>query len=199
MKRGNTPAAGVIERLLLIVGVLLLGRWWMVAQEARAFQTWAAVAVDSTPARQATTGIVGREHEIVGRILIPRLGTSALIAEGVAPATLRRAVGHIPTSALPGEPGNVVLAAHRDTYFEGLGKLRRGDVVRLQTRRRTYRYEIDWAQVVDADAVEVTHATPRPSLTLVTCYPFSMLGPAPRRYIVRAYLADSESGPLAQR
>ena len=199
MKLWNTPAAGVIERSLLIVGVLLLGRWWMVAQEARAFQTWAAAVVDSTPARQTTHGIVGREHEIVGRILIPRLGASAMIAEGVAPATLRRAVGHIPTSALPGEPGNVVLAAHRDTYFKGLGKLRRGDVVMLQTRRRTYRYEFEDAQVVDADAVEVMRATLRPSLTLVTCYPFSMLGPAPRRYIVRATLAGSESGPLARR
>lgn len=198
MKMRNAPATGVIERLLLLVGVLMLGRWWMVTQEAHAFQTWAAAVMDSIPDKSHGIGR-NLEHEIVGRILIPRLGSSTLIAEGVAPTTLRRAVGHIPTSALPGEPGNVVLAGHRDTYFKGLGKLRRGDIVRLQTRRRTYRYEIEKTQVVDADAVEVMRPTRSPALTLVTCYPFGTLGPAPRRYIVRAYLKGWESDVLAQR
>ncbi len=196
MKLWNGPATGVIERLLLLVGVLMLGRWWMVTQEARAFQTWAAAVVDSLPGDRPHRNF---EHEIVGRILIPRLNSSTLIAEGVSVPTLRRAVGHIPTSALPGEPGNVVLAAHRDTYFKGLGKLRRGDIVRLQTRARTYRYQIEQTQVVDADAVEVMRPTRSPSLTLVTCYPFGTLGPAPRRYIVRARLAGWESDVLAQR
>lgn len=197
MKQWNAPATGVIERLLLLVGVLMLGRWWMVTQDARAFQTWAAAVVDSIPGENLKRRNRNLEHEIVGRILIPRIGSSALIAEGMAPSTLRRAVGHMPTSALPGEPGNVVLAAHRDTYFKGLGKLRRGDIVRLQTQRRTYRYEIENTQVVDADAVEVMRPTRSPALTLVTCYPFGTLGPAPRRYIVRAHLAGWESDVLA--
>lgn len=199
MKPWNAPAAGVVERLLLLAGVLLLGRWWMVTHEARAFQAWAAAVVDSIPGDHPGRGGLNLEYEVVGRILIPKLGSSTVIAEGVAPPTLRRAVGHIPTSALPGEPGNVVLAAHRDTYFKGLGKLRRGDIVRLQTRRRTYRYEVERTQVVDADAVEVMRPTMTPALTLVTCYPFGTLGPAPRRFIVRAQLTGWESDVLAQR
>jgi len=199
MKDRVLPAAGVIERLLLLAGLLMLGRWVMVTQEARAYQTWAATMVDSDAPGEARASTAGRQQEVVGRILIPRLGTSTVIAEGVEPGTLRKAVGHIPSSALPGEPGNVVLAGHRDTYFSGLGKLRAGDAVRLQTRRRTYLYRVESARVTAANAVDVMRPTRRPALTLVTCYPFSMIGPAPHRYVVRAKLVGWEPEAIAQR
>jgi len=190
----------VTERVLLLAGVVMLGRWVLVTQEARAYQTWAATVVDSVAQRgDPANRIAPMGQEVIGRIQIPRLGTSALIAEGVAPGTLRRAVGHVPSTALPGEPGNVVLAAHRDTYFKGIGKLRPGDTVRLQIHRRTYLYRIESSQVVAADAIEVMRPTRQAALTLVTCYPFSMLGPAPRRYVVRAHLVGWESEAIAQR
>jgi sortase A len=35
--------------------------------------------------------------------------------------------------------------------------------------------------------------TPKPTLTLVTCYPFYYVGPAPKRFIVRAELVSSKA------
>ena len=47
-----------------------------------------------------------------------------------------------------------------------------------------YRVERTW--VVSPEDVSVLDATPTRSLTLVTCYPFYHVGPAPQRFIVRA-------------
>src|SRR5258708_32319701 len=55
-----------------------------------------------------------------GRISIPRIGLSAMVAEGDDDDTLRHAVGHIPGTAAPWGAGNVALAGHRDTLFRGL-------------------------------------------------------------------------------
>jgi LPXTG-site transpeptidase (sortase) family protein len=124
----------------------------------------------------------------IARLEIPRLGISAVVAEGEQPSTLRRAVGHLSQTPLPGQPGNVALAAHRDTFFRGLDEIRPGDVVVLDSGARRHRYVVAWTEVVDPWQVEVTKPTPEPSLTLITCYPFRWIGPAPRRFVVRALL-----------
>ncbi len=125
---------------------------------------------------------------VVGRITIPRLAISAVIVEGTSETSLRRAVGHIPETALPGEPGNVGLAGHRDTFFRALRSVRRGDVILLATTRGEFRYRVVGTRVVSPRAVEVLDPDPagRETLTLVTCYPFYFVGAAPSRFIVRA-------------
>jgi hypothetical protein len=45
----------------------------------------------------------------IGRVVIERLGISVVVAEGTNRLTLRRAVGHIPGTALPGQPGNTAI------------------------------------------------------------------------------------------
>ena len=40
----------------------------------------------------------------LGRLEIPRLGVSAVVLEGTSGKTLRRAVGHIAGTGLPGRP-----------------------------------------------------------------------------------------------
>lgn len=124
---------------------------------------------------------------LIGRLEIPRLGLSALVAEGQAESTLRRAVGHIPGTALPGDGGNVGLAGHRDTFFRQLRHVRPGDQVRLTTLDGAFEYQVASVEVVDPDRIDVL-AGPAygEALTLVTCYPFEFIGRAPRRYIVRA-------------
>jgi LPXTG-site transpeptidase (sortase) family protein len=89
-------------------------------------------------------------------------------------------------TALPGEPGNVVLAGHRDTFFRGLRNIRKGDEITLETLDGSYRYRVDLTQVVAPEYTEVLRGSDDAILTLVTCYPFSFVGPAPQRYIVRA-------------
>jgi sortase A len=77
------------------------------------------------------------------------VGISALMLEGVAGSTLRHGVGHVPGTAVPQRAGNVGLAGNRDTVFRGLKDIRKGDFVAPATMAGTFRYAVDWAQVVD--------------------------------------------------
>lgn len=127
-------------------------------------------------------------HAVLGKIDIPQVGISAMIAEGDDRRTLMRAVGHIPGTAMPGQAGNVVLAAHRDTFFRPLHKIHKGDAIELITWNGSYRYRVESIQVVRPKDIGVLEPTSESTLTLVTCYPFYFVGSAPRRFIVRARL-----------
>jgi len=63
-----------------------------------------------------------------------------------------------------------------------------GDVVSVATPRGSYRYVVTSTRVVNPDDVSVLNPTSEPTLTLVTCYPFTYIGNAPYRFIVRAQL-----------
>jgi len=130
---------------------------------------------------------------LIGRIDIPRLLLSVMVAEGVDKTTLRRAVGHIPGTALPGEAGNVGLAGHRDTFFRPLKDMRIKDEIQLSTLKGIFKYEVVSLRVVDPHNVGVLAQSGENVLTLVTCYPFYFIGPAPKRWIVRARQVSSEA------
>ncbi len=123
---------------------------------------------------------------LVGRLEIPRLQLSAIVLEGSDSRTLSGGVGRIPETADPGQNGNVVLSAHRDTFFRPLRQIRAGDNVTLQTPIGLYRYVVEWTAVVNPSDTASLKATTDRSLTLVTCYPFRYVGAAPQRFIVRA-------------
>jgi sortase A len=106
--------------------------------------------------------------------------------EGTSNKTLRRAVGHIAGTALPGRTGNVGIAGHRDTFFRPLRNIHSNDVITLTTRSGEYRYRVVSTKVVKPDNVGVLNSDGNEVLTLVTCYPFYFLGSAPQRFIVRA-------------
>jgi sortase A len=150
-------------------------------------------APSGTPRKQGAKGsrAVPLDRGVLGRIEIPRLGISALIAEGTEPRQLDQAVGHIASSAFPGQEGNCALAGHRDSFLRGLGKVREKDLIRIDTPRDTYTYQVEWGSVVKPEQVDVLDRTREPSLTLVTCYPFQVIGPAPERFVVRAKLIES--------
>jgi sortase A len=109
-----------------------------------------------------------------------------MVAEGASARVLRIAVGHVPGTALPGQAGNVGLAAHRDSFFRQVGKLTAGDVIRLTTRNGQYEYRVGSTAIVGPEDVSVLNPSPNQTLTLVTCYPFYFVGSAPKRFIVRA-------------
>jgi sortase A len=123
---------------------------------------------------------------LVGRIEIPRIGVSAIVLEGVDSTTLRRGVGHIPETPLPGSGGNVGLAAHRDSFFRGLKDIRKNDIIQVRTLEGNFRYRVESTRIVLPEDTEVLDDGPVPSLTLVTCYPFYYVGSAPKRFIVHA-------------
>jgi sortase A len=111
---------------------------------------------------------------------------SAIVLEGSDSRTLDLGVGRIMETAEPGESGNVVLSGHRDTFFRPLRGIRAGDRIAMVTRGGSYQYVVDWTKIVDPSDTATLKPTPGQSLTLVTCYPFRYVGPAPQRFIVRA-------------
>jgi sortase A len=122
----------------------------------------------------------------IGRLVIPRLDVDVVVAEGSSDSVLRKAVGRVERSASPGERGNIVLAGHRDTFFRPLSKIRRGDLIVLESGAGTQRYRVEWTRVVDPTDVHALRQSGYPALTLVTCYPFQYVGSAPLRFVVRA-------------
>ncbi len=123
----------------------------------------------------------------LGRIEISTIGLAAMIAEGTDRRTLQRAVGHITGTALPGQQGNIAIAGHRDTFFRGLRNIHKDDEITLMTLNGTYRYRVDSTKVVEPEDTEVLDDSDDAVLTLVTCYPFYFVGPAPKRFVVRAH------------
>jgi sortase A len=126
---------------------------------------------------------------------IPRLLLSAVVAEGIDKTTLRRAVGHIPGTALPGEAGNVGLAGHRDTFFRPLKDLRIKDEIQFSTLTGDFKYEVESLTVVEPDNVGVLAPSHENVLTIVTCYPFFYIGAAPKRFVVRARQVSPQALP----
>jgi sortase A len=125
-------------------------------------------------------------YGLIGRLEIPRLGLSAMVIEGTSGRTLRRAIGHISGTALPGQPGNVGISGHRDTFFRPLRNIQRNDIITLTTLFGEYHYRVVSTRVVGPSNVAVLDSGGDEMLTLVTCYPFYFVGSAPNRFIVRA-------------
>ena len=128
--------------------------------------------------------------DVIGEIQVPRVGLSAIVVQGDSPANLRRAVGHLSKSALPGEWGNVALAAHRDTFFRPLRNIQVGDEIRFKTPKRSFQYVVESIEVVAPRDVRVLEPSSGHELTFITCFPFHYVGPAPKRFVVHAREVD---------
>ena len=121
-----------------------------------------------------------------------------MVMEGISARTLRLAVGHLPGTPLPGEPGNVGLSAHRDTFFRALRNIHRGDVITLSTPAGDlHGYLVESISVVSPGNTEILDASRGPGLNLITCYPFNYVGPAPKRFVVHADESEDSVVSLA--
>jgi sortase A len=109
-----------------------------------------------------------------------------VVLEGDDRAELILGVGHLSDTPMPWHGGNSVLAAHRDTFFRPLARIRPNDVIRFTSSDARLEYVVLETKIVEPTAVEVLAPTPSATLTLITCYPFHYVGPAPRRFVVRA-------------
>ena len=180
-----------LERVLLLIGVISLGYFAYVVTESYLYQALENRELDAILAGAPAPALhVPRPRpaagSMIGRIEIPRLGVSAIIRAGSDARTLQLAVGHITGTAFPGEPGNIGLAGHRDTFFRRLRDIRVDDEIRIVTPEKTYAFRVERTSVVTPRDMWVLNETPSPALTLVTCYPFTYVGAAPNRFIVRA-------------
>ena len=186
-------AVAWIEACLWVAGSLAIGYCafiWGRAQYDQAQGNWALDHVlPGDPGADAPKSAA--EGSLVGRIDIPRLDLSAIVFEGTSDDTLARGVGHLQGTAAPGERGNLVLAGHRDTFFRELRDIRQGDQVRVKAPDGVYQYRVDSTSIVQPNQTEVLRPSDDATLTLITCYPFSYIGNAPERFIVRAHFTKS--------
>ena len=179
------------ERCLFILGLVALGYWLHLGLKA----AWSQTRADYELSHQLEQRTAGKSSPstspgaAIGRLEIARLGLSTVMFEGADADVLERGAGHVPGSAMPGDRGNTVVAAHRDTFFRSLRNVRTGDVVRIRAPLHDSVYVVESTAVVDPDDTFVMAPTGAAALTLITCYPFGYIGPAPERFIVRAVLA----------
>jgi LPXTG-site transpeptidase (sortase) family protein len=128
-----------------------------------------------------------KRGDVLGLMDIPRLGLSVAVLQGTSSHILRLGAGHLEATPLPGEVGNSAIAGHRDTFFRNLKDIRPNDEIQVQTATALFHYEVDWAKVVDPGDLSVLAPSAESALTLITCYPFYLVGPAPRRFVVHAH------------
>jgi len=212
---GKDPVRRILkwaQRALFGCGILLLGFCGFVQVDAWIFQRRASQDLDGRLRAQrvqtqdrtqpplsgpAKAVAAATEDGLVGRIEIPRLRMSVVVIEGISKTALRHAAGHIPGTALPGEAGNIGVAGHRDTFFRPLKDLRIKDEIQFLTPKGEFKYEVESLKVVEPDNVAVLASSGENMLTMVTCYPFYYIGPAPKRWIVRARQVSPQAAPPA--
>jgi sortase A len=186
MKAVAAWIAQFLEWSLLGVAAACLGTYAYESVEARRFQSEQTAAFERA-ARAEIAPARMRAGGLVGMLDVPRLKLSTPVIEGDDDRTLKRAVGHLPDTPMPWEAGNAAMAGHRDGLFRPLKDVKVGDEIRFRTTRDEIRYRVTATSIVMPDDLSVL--APRPSgasLTLITCYPFSYVGSAPKRFIVHA-------------
>ena len=209
---GKVPLRRILkwaQRGLFACAFLLLGYCAFALVDAWIFQTRQNAILDrqlrerraaSETSQPQSSAVPSRApalavDSLIGRIEIPRLLLSVVVVEGVDKTTLRRAVGHIPGTAMPGEAGNLGLAGHRDTFFRPLKDLKIKDQIQFSTLKGNFKYEVQSLRVVEPNNVGVLASSGENMLTMVTCYPFYYVGPAPKRWIVRARQVSPQTAP----
>jgi sortase A len=200
-----------VERLLVAAGSAMVVWCALVIMDARLSQRAARLTLASATATPVddVDAAPGRETPVtpdlppplpvtvlgsaIAELSIPRVHLSAVVLHGSDPQTLRRGPGHLEHTALPGQPGNVVIAGHRDSFFRPLQHIRLGDDIFVDTPRARLHYRVTALRVVTPREISVLEPTDSEVLTLITCYPFWVLGDAPDRFVVRALRVTAAS------
>jgi len=169
-------------RLLVVTGLAtLLGSGFV----------WARANYDKTSRDNAPLPAFDRAEvpdlgRTLGRLEVPRLALSTIVVEGDDQYNNLVGAGHLAETPLPWRDGNSVLAGHRDTDFRPLRKVREGDRIWFRTADMAIEYVVRETLIVEPTDLTALRPTAQPTLTLITCYPFTYIGPAPKRFVVRA-------------
>jgi sortase A len=125
----------------------------------------------------------------VARISVPGRDIERFVLAGANGRAIAFGPGHVTGTPLPGEDGNSVIGAHRDTHFAFLRMLQTGEEIIVEKSDGSQRrYRVSDAEIVDKSDTRVlmqpAHET---LLTLITCYPFDALrAGGPLRYVITA-------------
>jgi sortase A len=183
----------IFTTLILIGGVCLTGRAAYLHAKAelagiliqRAWEKTLRTGESSPPWPWADT-------YPIARLQIPRLGYDEMVLEGATPRTLAFGPARLLSGAGLGEPGNLLLAGHRTSWFRPLQGIAAGDTIQLQwldshRSSRETTYKVGVIRIVDPQDVTLLAPTSEDALTLITCYPFGRSPYSPQRFMVRAY------------
>jgi sortase A len=188
-----------ISLALVVIGVVLLGYvagqyWGMYRSQKNLEAEWQRQA--------ATVSVPGKApvspDQLLTRLQIPKIQMDAIVVEGASRRELSEGPGHMKQTAQPGESGNAVITAHRDTFFRHIYELNKGDQIQVRRSGRTFTYEVTGKKIVMPEDISVIKPTNNPQLTLITCYPTYYIGPAPKRLVVFSKLVDSDGQPVNQ-
>ncbi len=188
-----------VSLVLIVIGIALLGYvaseyWGMYRSQQKLEAEWERQAASfSTPAHAVIS-----PEQMLTRVVIPKIGLDAIVIEGASRKELSEGPGHMKQTAMPGETGNAVITAHRDTFFRHIYELVKGDRIQVRRTGRVFTYEVTGKKIVMPDDVSVIRQTPDPQLTLITCYPVYYIGPAPKRLVVFSKLIDSAQYGVAE-
>ncbi|HEY7406377.1 MAG TPA: class D sortase [Candidatus Angelobacter sp.] len=177
---------------LIVIGIALLGYvgsqyWSMYRSQKNLEAEWERQAATvNTPAQAALS-----PDQMLTRVIIPKINMDAIVVEGASRKDLSEGPGHMKETAMPGETGNAVITAHRDTFFRHIYELVKGDQIQVRRNGRVFTYEVTGKRIVEPDDVSVLKQTAGQRLTLITCYPTYYIGPAPQRLVVFSKLIDS--------
>jgi sortase A len=189
----------IISLALVVIGVVLMGYvageyWGMYRSQKNLEAEWQRQA--------ATVSIPGKApvspDQMLTRLQIPKIQVDAIVVEGASRRELSEGPGHMKQTAQPGEMGNAVITAHRDTFFRHIYELNKGDQIQVRRSGRTFTYEVTGKRIVMPEDISVIKPTDNPQLTLITCYPTYYIGPAPKRLVVFSKLVDSDGQPTNQ-
>jgi sortase A len=143
--------------------------------------------------------LVSKDAAPAAVLRIPKLDLEVPVYDGTDDLTLNRGVGRIIGTARLDQIGNIGIAGHRDGFFRGLKDIGPGDTVEVMLPSRTDQYVVEKIKITSPGDVSPLQPTTKPSLTLVTCYPFYFVGSAPQRYIVHASISSpDQSAPENQ-
>jgi sortase A len=168
-----------------IVGKAALGQ----ALLKRAWRESRATGAEVKPWPWADTHPVARLRSVAH-------DADVIVLAGATGRTLAWGPGQLDGSARPGDAGNTVFTAHRDTHFAFLAHVQRGDVLDVERVDGVHvRYRVRAMAIVDVGSLALRAHGDAPTLTLVTCYPFDAIAPnTPLRYVVSATIEAPAAG-----
>lgn len=178
---------------LMVIGALLLtyvGTQYfaMYSEQRKLARQWQEQ--NSRPSQRPNGQSASAADDGLTKISIPRIELDAVVVEGTSYKQLAVAPGHLQETATPGEEGNAVITAHRDTFFRHIFELKKGDNILIQRRGEVFKFEVTGKKITSPDDVSVLRRSKDARLTLITCYPPYYVGPAPERLVVFSKLIE---------
>jgi sortase A len=188
MQTNLRTTARLLLLCLLLAGLAAGGEGLWIYAKARVAQVLLEISWRSALAGERVKPWPWADTRAIARLTIERDGAGIIVLAGASGRTMAFGPGHLDGTALPGDAGNCVITAHRDTHFAALRSVGPGDILTLQRPDgRNIRYRVQATRVVNKSDTSVLRQDGRTRLTLITCYPFDAIRPGtPLRWVVVA-------------